>query len=81
MSTTIAEPLGSERIEVTRVEIAEYVEDAFAAGAAGRGELLAAATGRHARPALLDLLGSLPDRQYAELRQLWTELPEVPIGL
>ncbi|GAA4199579.1 DUF2795 domain-containing protein [Actinocatenispora rupis] len=66
---------------VTRIEIADHVESAFAAGPASREALRTAARTADARPALLALLDTLPDRQYAELRQLWTDLPDTPIGL
>jgi hypothetical protein len=71
--------LATDATTVTRIEIADHVETAFAAGPATRDDLLAAARTAGARPALLAVLGDLPDRPYAELRQLWTDLPEVPI--
>ena len=78
MSMAIAaDPLAT----VTRIEIADHVESAFAAGPATRDDLIAAARTANARTALLDTLSALPDRQYGELRQLWTELAEVPMGL
>lgn len=73
--------LAADARTVTRIEIADHVEAAFAAGAAGRDALLGAARAAGARPELLALLATLPDRSYAELRQLWTDLAEVPIGL
>ncbi|BCJ27480.1 DUF2795 domain-containing protein [Actinocatenispora sera] len=72
--------LATDATTVTRIEIADHVESAFAAGAATRADLLTAARSTGARPALLAVLGDLPDRPYAELRQLWTDLPEVPIA-
>ncbi len=66
---------------LTRIEIAEHVEAAFDHGPANRDALLSAAHTSHARQALLQILDTLPDRNYAELRQLWTDLSEVPIGL
>lgn len=70
-----------DRDTVTRLEIADHVESAFVTGPATSVQLLDAARTGGARPALLAVLGGLPDRQYAELRQLWTDLAEVPIGL
>jgi uncharacterized protein DUF2795 len=77
MSMAIADPLAT----VTRIEIADHVESAFAAGPASRDDLIAAARTADARPALLETLSALPDRAYGELRQLWTDLADVPIGL
>ncbi|BCJ38413.1 hypothetical protein Athai_59160 [Actinocatenispora thailandica] len=72
--------LATDPTTVTRIEIADHVESAFATGAASRDDLLGAARTAGARPALLAVLGDLPDRPYAELRQLWTDLPEIPIA-
>lgn len=77
MSMAIADPLAT----VTRIEIADHVESAFETGPATRDDLIAAARTTDARPALLETLSALPDRSYGELRQLWTELTDVPIGL
>lgn len=66
---------------VTRVEIVEKVGEAFAAGkGADRSEILAAATAAHARPEVLELLGTLPDRKYGRVNDLWEELHHVPVG-
>ena len=75
MGTATAEDI------ITRIEIADYVERAFSTGPATREDLLTAARAAGARLAVLDLLTTLPDRSYVELRQLWTDLPETPIGL
>jgi len=75
MGTATAEDI------VTRIEIADHVERAFSTGPATREDLLTAARTAGARPAVLDLLTTLPDRSYPELRQLWADLPETPIGL
>ncbi len=87
MSVAIAEQLDQQhtaphgQAPLTRIEIAEHVEAAFDHGPANRDTLLSAAHTSHAREALLQILDTLPDRNYAELRQLWTDLAEVPIGL
>lgn len=78
MSTALTQ-LG--RDTVTRLEIADHVESAFTTGPASSIRLLDAARTSGARPALLAVLAGLPDRQYAELRQLWTDLADLPIGL
>lgn len=64
---------------VTREEIAAHVHRAFIAGVTTKAELAAVAAGSGARPDVLRVLGLLPDRPYSDLRQLWAELPEVPI--
>jgi len=64
---------------VTRLEIADAVEAAFATGPATRGELVEHARATGARPSLVEVLEQLPDRQYFQLRQLWVDLSGVPI--
>ncbi|MBM7791391.1 DUF2795 domain-containing protein [Tenggerimyces flavus] len=66
---------------VTRVEILDVLDDAFAHGPAGRGELIETAHAQAARPDLIALLEQLPDRVYVHQRQLWVDLPHVPVGL
>lgn len=66
---------------VTRIEIADAVDAVFSAGPATRTDLLAAATAGGARDGLVSVLSRLPDRQYLQLRQLWEDIPDVPIGL
>jgi Protein of unknown function (DUF2795) len=69
------------RNPVTRVEILDVLDGAFAAGAATRGELVEVARAHGARPELLALLEALPDRHYTHQRTLWVDLPHVPVGL
>lgn len=69
------------RNPVTRVEILDVLEGAFADGAASRGELLEIARAHGARSELLALLEALPDRHYTHQRNLWVDLPHVPVGL
>lgn len=68
------------RQQVTRIEIAEAVSDAFTEGGADRSQILAAA-GADSRPEVVELLESLPDRRYGRLNQLWEELEDVPVGV
>ena len=63
----------------TRLEIADAVEDAFEDGAADLDTLLAAAHTRHASREVLLAIGALPARRYQSLRDLWPELPGVPV--
>ncbi|HYZ99253.1 MAG TPA: DUF2795 domain-containing protein [Acidimicrobiales bacterium] len=64
---------------VTRVEVVDHVGDAFAGRPLTRSELLDAAHRTAARPAVIELLGQLPDRRFARPHDLWTELGHVPI--
>jgi hypothetical protein len=66
-------------VPVTRMEIVDVVHAAFENGGAERSEVLATAVARGARPQVLETLERLPDRRFSELRELWTELPEVPV--
>jgi hypothetical protein len=83
MSIAYAEAVDvpAETTPVTRVEIADHLETAFAGGPVGRQDLVATAVATTARTAVVEVLASLPARQYSQLRQLWEDLPEVPIGL
>ncbi|HCT77443.1 MAG TPA: hypothetical protein DGT23_12790 [Micromonosporaceae bacterium] len=48
-------------------------------GPATRDSLLAYAASSHARPELLTILQTLPDRVYPSMRDLWPHLAEVPV--
>ncbi|MEU6754900.1 hypothetical protein [Streptomyces sp. NPDC046685] len=65
--------------DVTRMEIADHLSGLFTNGAMGRSDLLIAAAG--ARPEVRDVLSRLPERRYTELRQVWEDLPAIPVGL
>ncbi|KUL26368.1 hypothetical protein [Streptomyces regalis] len=65
--------------EVTRIEIADHLAGLFANGAMSKHDLLIASAG--ARPEVREVLAALPDdRRYTELRQVWEDLPLVPVG-
>jgi hypothetical protein len=64
---------------VTRLEIADLVEDAFGPAGADRATLLAVATEKGAHPVVVEKLGELPDRRFRIMRELWDFLPDVPI--
>lgn len=65
---------------VTRSEIADHVEEAFlGAGASDRVELIEKAERSGARPEVIAALQRLPDKRYSSLRQLWADLPELPV--
>lgn len=64
---------------VTRLEIADLIEDAFGSAGTDRAALLAAAATKGAHPVVVDKLGELPDRRFRSMRELWDYLPEVPV--
>ena len=66
--------------EVTRIEIAQAVQEAFRRRPAPRIRLIETAKGRGARGEVISLLERLPDRGFGHLRELWREMPEVPVG-
>lgn len=66
---------------VTRVEILDLLDSTFTAGPVSRTALVGAARSLGARVELLDLLEHLPERQYTHQRELWVDLPHVPVGL
>jgi hypothetical protein len=65
---------------ITRAELADHIEAAFATGPATPGGLLAAAIATNARPPVIDTLRRLPDKTYTSIRDLWYDLPDVPIN-
>lgn len=64
---------------VTRVEVIDHIGEAFASGPLTRADLLTAARDVGARPAVIELLGTLPDRKFARPHELWNDLAHVPI--
>lgn len=68
-------------INVTRLEIADTVRDAFTSGPATRGEIVALANERGAREDIVVLLEQLPsERRFGHLRDIWDHIPDVPMG-
>jgi hypothetical protein len=65
--------------QVSRTELVQAVGEAFGSRSATRDDMLAAATDAGARREVLDLLRGLRARDYNDVRQLWTELPEIPV--
>lgn len=64
---------------VTRTEILDLVEGAFD-GVPPRGEdLVIAAIEQDARPAVIDVLRSLPSQPFRNRTDLWTYLPDLPV--
>lgn len=63
----------------TRTEFVDLLDDLLAQPMS-KDDLLAAAVERHARPAVIDVLTALPNRVFPSPREIWLELPEVPVG-
>lgn len=65
---------------VTRLEIVDHVEAAFADAPLGRQDLLHAVVAAGARPQVVEVLRRLPERHhYSHPRELWQHLREVPV--
>lgn len=67
-------------MSVTRSEILAAVEGSFGEGRVDRSALLATAVARGTRPGVIATLEGLPDREFGDVRELWPELPEIPVG-
>lgn len=65
--------------KITRLEIVDLIGSAFATGPATREALLATATAGHACPQMIAVLDRLPDKVYSSPRDLWYDLPDVPM--
>lgn len=66
---------------VSRVEMVDVVANAFRVASPTRQEILSAAIEHRARPAVIQHLERLPERRYTDVRDIWTELPDVPVGM
>lgn len=65
---------------VTREELADHVGGAFGHGTVTRASLIACAAASGARPEVVQVIGILPNGGlYARLRDLWPDLPGVPV--
>lgn len=64
---------------VSRMEIADLIEPAFVDGSARRADILGAAIAGDGRAEVIEVLEQLPDRSFLELRDLWSEIPHVPV--
>jgi hypothetical protein len=64
----------------TRSEIVGHVGDAFTGGGVEPAELVAAAQRSGAPAPVVDALRRLPARRYRHVRDLWAEMPDVPVG-
>lgn len=71
----------TEQLPVTRLEVVDHLESAFAGASASKSEVLAEAEHTGARPEVMELLQTLPERRFTRMNELWTELQDVPIEL
>jgi hypothetical protein len=67
-------------VSVTRTEIANHIEAAFTRGPTTRDALLAYAASSHARPEVIIVIQTLPDKIYPSMRNLWHDLGHIPVG-
>lgn len=66
--------------KTSRLEIADAIGDRFTGDARTREELVELAKEEHASSEVLLALSSLlPDKRYAGLRELWPDLPDLPV--
>ncbi|OLT15428.1 hypothetical protein BJF78_01555 [Pseudonocardia sp. CNS-139] len=68
-----------EHVPVTRIEVLDFVAEAFDDVPTERARILEVATRNGARHALLDALRRLPDTPLSEPAQLWDHLGDVPV--
>lgn len=67
-------------MSVTRVEVVSLVQGAFQDGTADRDEILDEARRRDASEAVVETLQRLPAGRYQTVRDIWSVLPDIPIG-
>ncbi|MET7423140.1 DUF2795 domain-containing protein [Dactylosporangium sp. NPDC005555] len=65
---------------VTRIELANHIQAAFASGPATRDSMLAYAVSSHARPEVIAALQRLNDKPYPSIRDLWHVLADMPVS-
>lgn len=71
----------TKRSQVTRVQIAGHIANAFGSGGVHRTELIEHAQASNAKPAVLTALRRLPDHRFTTMRDLWIHLEDVPVDL
>jgi len=64
---------------LTRSEIAQAIGAAFGMGQVDRDQIVETARRCGARPEVVSMLEQLPARRFNDLRELWSELPEMPV--
>lgn len=70
----------AEGTAVTRREVLDAIYPAFVNGGAGRDAIIAAATAADPRPEIMAMLEKLPARHYPNVRDVWSDLPEMPVS-
>lgn len=65
---------------VTRIELGTCIRDAFGNGPATPTEIIATARAAGADTRILTALERLQRPSYRELRELWSELWDLPVG-
>jgi hypothetical protein len=73
-------PLSGGSMALTRMQVLDHVENAFAAGPITTAQLQAAAERNGAHLDILVLLRELPPRRFATPRDIWPYLPDLPVG-
>ena len=68
-------------VPLTRIEVLDFVGEAFGDRPVGRAHLIETATAAGARDVLLQRLRTLPAARFAEPEDLWIHLPDVPEDL
>ncbi|WP_194837664.1 DUF2795 domain-containing protein [Nocardia sp. XZ_19_369] len=64
---------------ITRMAVIDALGHTFT-GAMTKQMIISAATQEQIPGEMLELLQSLPDKTYWHIRDLWTFLPDIPIG-
>lgn len=73
-------PTDTIETPVTRTEVAAAIRAVFDSGSGTREDLLDAALQSKARSEVVQAISLLPPfKTYANLRQLWPDLPEMPV--
>lgn len=68
-----------QQIPVTRMDILDLVEEAFGREGATRSEILQSARDNRADSLTVATLEHLQDRRFRSVRDLWADLPDVPV--
>jgi Protein of unknown function (DUF2795) len=80
MPDSTSEDPDPEHVPVTRIEVLDFVAEAFDDLPTGRAELREVAARNGARHALLATLDRLPDAPLSDPGQLWQHLGDVPVA-
>jgi hypothetical protein len=62
------------------MEVVEELGEAFPGAGLSKEELVEEAHHRGVRSEVVRLLERLPERRYRHVRELWAQVPEVPVG-